>query len=136
MRKGLVMRILLIVAMLCACSSYSRFEVDSEVVGVGHADVAESLMDLGWDIKSETEREVVTKWHLLRLRDGVYVNEIQVRVVADIERGTARGYCTQRRVSMMGKEQDPWWFAPCTEPRALEMIDRALRACRGTPWAQ
>lgn len=125
------MRVVLIALLVCSCSGYGWFEVQ-RVESDRKADVSTCLESIGWDIETATERRVETEWHRIRLRTSpLHVNEVQMRIVANQQRGTVVGLCTQRAMRADGANE-PWRFLPCTDSRALGMIDEALSAC-GAP---
>ncbi len=122
------MRVLLILLALCSCVGQSYFEVQR--AGVSRTqDVALCLADLHWDVEFSNNRRASTSWHRLRLRHSpLYVTEVQMRIVANLREESIRGLCTQRTIRADGFDEK-WRFKPCTDRRALRMIDEAIRAC-------
>lgn len=122
------MRILLIVILLLSCSGGSYFEVRRAHTNP-RRDLSMCLEELGWRIDKATNRFVVTEWHRLRLKhSALLVTEVQIRISANLRRGTIVGLCTQRTMRADGADE-VWHFRPCTDARALRMIDNATRIC-------
>ena len=122
------MRVLLIAAFLLSCSGGNYFEVRRANTDP-RRDLAMCLGGLGWRIDKATNRFVETEWHRLRLPQGpLRVREVQIRLSANLARGTIAGLCTQRTMRADGVDE-VWHFRPCTDARALRMIDNATRIC-------
>jgi hypothetical protein len=122
------MRVFLIAALLLSCSNGNYFEVRKASTNP-RRDLAMCLSGLGWRIDKATNRFVETEWHRFRLKQSpLHVREVQVRISANLARGTISGLCTQRTMRADGAGEI-WHFRPCTDARALRMIDNATRIC-------
>lgn len=120
------MRTLLIAFMLLSCGQ-GRFELEQVPVDQ-RVNVSVALSNIGWDIESSSDRRVATQWRRLRLyHSPSYVTEVQIRIVANLKRGTVIALCTQRTIRKDGVGEK-WWFRPCSDPRALKIVDLTMRA--------
>jgi len=122
------MRVLLILALCFSCGG-KRFELDRAEVDQ-HVDIALALADYGWEIEESNSRRVSTEWHRLRLPSGPsHVVEVQMRIIANLERGTVVALCTQRRMRRDGRGEI-WWFRGCKDERALKIVDAAMKVAQ------